>query len=223
MARRRKSGCGITLLFWIIIFLVLLIILLQMQDNKQKNKNLINRISNIFNNKSNKIKQDKAERLVSIKNLQKKLQNRTNKRYISIDLYFVKYIESLDKLRLVKVTRKIRYTDMVLTKSIEELIAGPTESESRKGISSVMPAGIKLLGINIKNGIAYINFNSAFESGVGVSMLEARLYQVVYTATQFEGIKGVRFLIEGKSKSVFSAEGLSIRKPLTRLSGTPVF
>jgi len=54
-------------------------------------------------------------------------------------------------------------------------------------------------------------------------MLEARLYQVVYTATQFEGIKGVRFLIEGKSKSVFSAEGLSIRKPLTRLSGTPVF
>ncbi len=211
MARRKKTGCGIILLFWIIIFLVLLIIFLQLQDKNKKNRTIFNKIGNIFSKQKTN------------STTKKTIKKTIKKQNIKIKLYFVKYIDSLDKLKLEMVERNIKYTDMVLTKAINLLILGPTQKESSEGISSVMPAGVKLLNINIKNNTAYINFNSAFETGVGISMLEARLYQVIYTATQFNGIKRVVFLINGKRKETFSAEGLSIRRPFTRLKKTPIF
>ena len=54
-------------------------------------------------------------------------------------------------------------------------------------------------------------------------MLQARLYQVVYTATQFPEVDSVKILINGKSKNTFSSEGFSIRNPLKRPEKQPIF
>ncbi len=223
MARKRRSGCGILLLLWIIVFLVILIILLQKDKSSKDNKGIFNKVRNFVNENIHKNKNYNILSSNNKKAKNKKINNYVLSKKITLELYFVKYIEKEDKLKLVKVYRKVRKTDMPLTKAIELLIAGPTPEEERRNISSVMPAGLRLLGITIKNHIAYINFNEAFETGVGISMLQARLYQVVYTATQFKNIYGVRILINGKAKKFFSAEGLSIGKPLYRLSKEPIF
>lgn len=75
----------------------------------------------------------------------------------------------------------------------------------------------------MNNKIAYLNFNSEVETGVGISMLQARLYQIVYTVTQFPEVEGVKILINGKEKNTFSIEGFSIKKPLKRLNQPPIF
>jgi len=43
-----------------------------------------------------------------------------------------------------------------------------------------------------------------------------RLAQVVYTATQFPGVKAVTFKLDGKKVDVFGGEGIILDKPRTR-------
>lgn len=206
MARRRKSGCGIWLLFWIIIFLVILLIILQNKGHF-KNKNI-------------------TEKLNSVKNYILKLpKTKTSiKKYnLKINLYFVKHIQKTDQLALIKVSRKLKKTSTPLSETLRLLLDGPTQSEEKAGITSVFWANTKLKDIKISNKIAYLNFNPEFETGVGISMLQARLYQVVYTATQFPEVDKVKILINGKAKSTFSSEGLSIKHPLNRLKERAIF
>ncbi len=207
MARGKRTGCGVWLLFWIIIFLAILILILLNKRNFKKSD-----ISKYIKPYINKATRSKV--ISPVKKTPQK---------IKVYLYFVKYIESLDKLKLVCVERTIPATTTPLIDTLRLLIKGPTSQEESKGITSVFPGNVKLLGVNVKNGIAYIDFNSEIETGIGIPMLQARLYQIIYTATQFPAVKKVRILINGKAKDTFSAEGLSIKHPLGRLNSEPIF
>ncbi len=207
MARRRKSRSGIRILFWVIIILVILIIFLQdkspiKQGNLSKQAKKIKNY--IFKNKKNQ-------------------QTFIGNKKITAELYFIKYVEKNEKLVLVKVERNIPLSDTPLTDTINLLLEGPNPSEEKKGITSVFWSSTKLRKAKIKNNIAYLDFNSEIETGVGISMLQARLYQIVYTATQFPEVKSVKILINGKKKNTFSTEGLSIKNPLARLNRKPIF
>lgn len=205
MARRRKSGCGIWLLFWIIIFLVILLILLQ-DKTPFKNIKLAKKI--------NKIKNSIIKKDIDTKEIKKNHQ---------VELYFIKHIEKSDQLVLTKVYRTLKPTNTPLKNTLNLLLLGPNQKEEKKGISSVFWANTKLKSAYIKGDIAYLDFNSEIETGVGISMLQARLYQVVYTATQFPEVQRVKILINGKEQKTFSAEGLSISRPLKRLNKQPGF
>ena len=83
-------------------------------------------------------------------------------------------------------------------------------------LSTAVPAGSKLLGISIKNGVATVDMSSEFESGGGTASAKYRLGQVVYTLTQFSTIRAVLFQIEGRTVTTFGSEGIVLDGPQSR-------
>ncbi|MCL5408573.1 MAG: GerMN domain-containing protein [Candidatus Omnitrophica bacterium] len=139
--------------------------------------------------------------------------------YPKIKLYFFKTkghhavlisIQKKSNKYLLTTNEKIQY-------AIEELLKGPDKKEKKLNYFSFIPSGTLLNNIEIKNNIAYLDFNKKIESGGGIENMEGRLSQIVFTTTQFPQIKKVRFLINGKEIKSFSGEGLTdVDKPLGR-------
>ena len=100
--------------------------------------------------------------------------------------------------------------------AMQALLGGPTADESANGVGSVIPAGTRLLGLDIGEGTATVDLSSEYESGGGSLSMTARLGQVVYTLTQFPTVKRVVFHIDGAPVTVFSSEGLVLDRPQTR-------
>ena len=83
-------------------------------------------------------------------------------------------------------------------------------------MSSAIPAGTRLLGLTIKDGVATVDLSSEFESGGGSASATIRLGQVVYTLTQFPTVKSVVFQIDGRTVTRLRQRG---HRP--RRSGRP--
>ena len=99
--------------------------------------------------------------------------------------------------RLVEALRTHTATRRIATAALSALLAGPTPSERASGMRSQIPPGTRLLGISIAGGVARVDLTSDFESAASTRVLQLRLAQVVYTATQFPTVKKVRFLVGG--------------------------
>jgi hypothetical protein len=109
---------------------------------------------------------------------------------------------------LVSVIRRHAVTPAVATAAIGMLLKGPTAKERAAGLSSAIPAGTKLLGIALHDGVATIDLTHEYSSGGGAMSMQSRLGQVVYTLTQFPTIKRVLFNLDGTPVHVFSSEGI---------------
>lgn len=131
-------------------------------------------------------------------------------------LYFMQLAEDGSLVR-AKVSRAIKVSDSPLFDVIQSLLAGPTEAEKKRGLISVIPPNSRLLSATVKDGIAYLNFNDAFQFNTyGVEGYTAQLKQIVWTATEFTTVQGIQILIEEKSPVYLGSEGIRIDKPLTR-------
>lgn len=117
----------------------------------------------------------------------------------------------------LSVERAVPYSEAVATAAMNALLAGPSAEEQATwpAISSAIPAGTKLLGLTVENGIAKVDLSEEFEAGGGTFSVTARLAQVVYTLTQFPTVQGVEFYIEGTRVEMFSSEGLILEGPQT--------
>jgi hypothetical protein len=118
--------------------------------------------------------------------------------------------------KLFVVHRSIPAAEGIGAAAINELLAGPESIESAAGVSTAVPDGTRLLGLNIANGLATVDLSSEFESGGGSLSMQMRLAQVVYTLTQFPTVKRVQFQLDGEPVRVFSGEGIVLDKPVTR-------
>jgi Sporulation and spore germination len=118
--------------------------------------------------------------------------------------------------RLAESLRTHRPTPRVATAAVQALLAGPTRIERAAGLSTQIPAGTRLNGISIANGVAKVDLTSEFEAGAGSRSLQLRLAQVVYTVTQFPTVKAVRFSIDGTPVNVFSGSGIVLGRPVGR-------
>ncbi|HSC48771.1 MAG TPA: GerMN domain-containing protein [Gaiellaceae bacterium] len=117
---------------------------------------------------------------------------------------------------LVGVHRTHQPTQLVATAAVNALLAGPTQDERLTGLGSAVPAGTRLLGIAIHDGVATVDLTSEFQSGAGAHSMQLRLAQVVYTLTQFPSVQKVRFRLDGTPVNVFSSEGLVLDHPVGR-------
>ena len=118
---------------------------------------------------------------------------------------------------LVPLLREVPETRAVATAAMSALLEGPTSDESgERAITSAVPAGSRLLGLTIENGVVTVDLSSEFESGGGSMSVLVRLGQVVYTLTQFPTVQTVRFEIEGQPVTVFSSEGVVLDGPVGR-------
>ena len=112
--------------------------------------------------------------------------------------------------------REIPATQAVATAALRELLGGATEAERGYGLTSAVPEGTELLGIEIKDGTARVDLSGSFDDGGGSLSMSLRLGQVVFTLTQFSTVQRVELWMEGAPVEVFSGEGLIIDAPMTR-------
>ncbi|MCF7929498.1 MAG: GerMN domain-containing protein [Spirochaetales bacterium] len=120
-------------------------------------------------------------------------------------------------ISLQPVKRNIAYEDAPLTQTLEVLLKGPDPQELNRNYLSLIPEGSRILGISVKNGVAYLNMNERFQfNTLGIEGYAAQLKQVVYTATEFKTVDSVQILIEGQKREYLGPEGIFIGAPLSR-------
>jgi len=133
-------------------------------------------------------------------------------------LYFV-IVDSNGRPVLAATKQTIDFVDSPLTKTFDTLLQGVSSKDSSEGIRTLIPDGTKLLSASVRNGTAYLDFNDRFRfNSYGVEGYNAQLEQVVFTATQFNTVKRVQILLDGKVRKYLAPEGIAIDKPLDRSS-----
>jgi len=120
--------------------------------------------------------------------------------------------------KLVPVRRQVDETRAVGRAALNALFEGPTAEESAASppLTTSIPDGTILLGLDIADGLATVDLSREFESGGGSASMFGRLAQVVYTLTQFPTVKQVAFQLDGEPVTVFSGEGIVLDEPSDR-------
>lgn len=142
--------------------------------------------------------------------------------------------EVVNEPTLVPVLRTVPKSKATAKAAMTALLAGPSAKERAAvlPIKTLIPAGTKLLGIEISGGLATVDLSADFATfspedawDSGMFELRGRLAQVVYTLTQFTTVDRVDFKLEGKPITVLygmaepedgSAEAVALDKPVTR-------
>jgi germination protein M len=117
---------------------------------------------------------------------------------------------------LVPTLREVPRTSGVARAAMTALLDGGPIADAYQQVSSAIPAGTRLLGVSVSNGIATVNLSREFETGGGSASMSYRLAQVVYTLTQFPTVQAVLFQIEGQTVTTFGGEGIALGGPQSR-------
>lgn len=130
-------------------------------------------------------------------------------------LYFMK-VDADGTIVRTKVNRPIAVSDSPMADVLDALLQGPTADEKKKGLTSLIPPGTRLLSALVRGSTAYISFSEDFQFNTyGVEGYAAQLRQIVWTITEFQNVKDVQFLIEGR-RIDYLGEGIGIGIPLSR-------
>ncbi|MBW5389145.1 GerMN domain-containing protein [Brachyspira hampsonii] len=176
-------------------------------NNAEYKKEIIKKAQNDINNYNIK----KANNNITRDLKERKLKENSNE-----GIYLVEYSESTGSITLIFRERKFNNKSSV-EEAIKELLIGATDEENNRNIISCIPKDTELLDIFIENNTVYLNFNENFEfNPLGNEGTMVQIYQLVYTATQFEGIDNVIFLINGQLNETIGAEGAIENIPFSR-------
>lgn len=98
--------------------------------------------------------------------------------------------------RLQATTRTISGKDSLIETTLRALI----EQGSTDGLTNPIPKGTELLGVEVKDGLAKVDFSREFRDNfTGGSEGEALIIAVILrTMAQFDEVKRVQILVEGK-------------------------
>ncbi len=101
-------------------------------------------------------------------------------------------------------TREVAQPEQRVMTALTQLLAGPTEDESKEGfISSLPETGVVVNSINLKDGVFTVDFNQALQAGVaGSCRVQAIRAQITQTLLQFDGVTDVVISVEGKSEAI---------------------
>jgi spore germination protein GerM len=101
-----------------------------------------------------------------------------------VQVYFVR------GQRLFGVSRTVDHTD-VPGPALEELLVGPTRSESTQGVSTAIPAGTPPLEVTVVEGIAVVAVPPQLDTLTAPEQI-VMVAQLVYTLTGINGIVGLQ-------------------------------
>jgi len=118
-----------------------------------------------------------------------------------IFVYFMEVIEGEEQI--TEAIREIPFTGAPGGTAIEELLKGPSVEEKALGLSTAIPAGTKLLSIDIRGGVARVDFSKQLEKGVtGSARVTVVRNQIEKTLLQFESVSKVIIMIEGENEEI---------------------
>lgn len=97
---------------------------------------------------------------------------------------------------------------------LQELVKGP----GQQGHYRTLPATTRILSLEVKQNIAYVNLSQDFEKDYpgGTTGEAMALGSIINSLTELENIYAVQFLIEGKTVEVLAKGHVDLTKPLER-------
>lgn len=152
------------------------------------------------------------------KSAEKAVQDKKDKKEIAQSQYFiylVRFNEKTEKMSLSPVKRTVKAESPIMG-TLNELIKGPNKNEKKKGLLTAVPEDLKIRDVKIDGRNVVLDFNDAIETNANGEILLTRIDQLVYTATQFDGIDSIIIKVNGKQKKFLGGEGLSVSGPIGR-------
>ncbi len=146
---------------------------------------------------------------------EKKVPDKELVPFTEYNIFLVKFDKRDESMSLMPVKRRVS-AQSPLSETLNELIRGPNQSERKKGLLTAVPEDLKIRSISVNGRNAVLDFNGSIEENADGQILLTRIDQLVYTATQFEGIDGVIIKVNGKQKKFLGGEGLSVSGPIRR-------
>ncbi|MEQ8199913.1 MAG: Gmad2 immunoglobulin-like domain-containing protein [Syntrophomonadaceae bacterium] len=115
---------------------------------------------------------------------------------MDVAVYYIKTTPT--EMYLIREVHQVDKTAEVAKAALNELISGtPTTA----GASRVLPAGTRILGINIDKELATVDFSTeVLQANVGSSGEALGIASIVNTLTEFPTIKKVAFMVEGSKE-----------------------
>lgn len=117
--------------------------------------------------------------------------------------------------------RRVAGTVATARAAMNELLAGPNSGEATAGLSSTIPAGISLLGIDIADGTATVDLSGGFAGSASPQVMAGRFAQVVFTMTQFPTVSRVAFHLDGRAVAATGPNGAALDHPAARTDFEP--
>lgn len=100
----------------------------------------------------------------------------------------------------VAVNREVTQTPAIARAALEELLKGVAESEKSKGYITSINPNVKINSLEIKNGVATVDFNSELEKNSGGSCRALAIRsQITQTLKQFPTVTSVVISVNGKT------------------------
>lgn len=129
---------------------------------------------------------------------------------VTLSLYFANAAGE----KLIKVNRTMRYnTNIALEKLVvEQLLSGPLDQKGKDANKLVYPtlnSETKIISVSVKDGICYVNLNSAFLSLANNVTADTAIYSLVNSLTELPGILKVQFAVDGETEVKLGDKSLS--------------
>lgn len=124
------------------------------------------------------------------------------------------YFANADGNQLIKVNRTLRYnTNISLEKLVvEQLVSGPVDKKNKENTTSIFPtlnSETKIIGVNIKDGICYVNLNNAFLTLTNNVTADTVIYSLVNSLTELPGVLKVQLAVDGATEVKLGDKTLS--------------
>lgn len=111
--------------------------------------------------------------------------------------------EMMDCSLVYPTDRVVSSTTAVGTAAIHQLLAGTTSQEEAVGYFTSINKGVKLNSLQIKDSVAYADFDENLEWGVGGSCrISTIISQIRATLKQFPTVNDVVISIDGKTEPI---------------------
>ena len=125
----------------------------------------------------------------------------------------VLYFANEDGDKLTAQTVSVKYNSNVAFEKVivERLMRGP----SGTGLKETIPKETKLLGVSIKDGICYLNFDEGLRKIVSGVTPEIVIYSIVNSVIESGAVNKVQIAINGDSNIMYQ-ESISLSEPLSR-------
>lgn len=152
------------------------------------------------------------------KNRKKNSSQSVNNSPVRIRIFLAGKGDNFVKLVYDDVT--IPQSQSLLRDTLERLISYEGDEENL----NLVPFNTTINSISIKGGIAHIDFNENFaQNSYGLIGYKVQIYQIVYTATQFDSVDAVYFYMDGKPIEYLGGDGYTIDNPVYPFSDLPEF
>lgn len=112
----------------------------------------------------------------------------------------------------VRITTSARRPELFIQSRLERLLTGPANQD----VTTSIPENTRVNRVEVKADGIHVDLSPEFTKGGGSASMQARLGQVLYTATASDPSAPVWISVGGEPLRVLGGEGLEVTQPMTR-------